>query len=525
MKRLLITVLFVFPFFSSFVGNHPVVVGLLLAQPYVTETPQAMRVVTLQDKKSFKEQIRTTNTIYIVKSAFDLGASKVSFPSGCVLKFEGGVLFNGELDGRQTRIESTPVKIFDNISFSGSWSVAESYAEWFGAVGDGKHDDGPALQAALASPFLIIRLLGTNVYGVGTYVDKKNRIGLKTCHDNTTIIGTHKGTEDNRCPQIKALPSASFNVMFHVGHRVTTLSGFQIYGNYKRTSKGFTELNIKTGLEANNGDKMLGYLDLDNIEIGYVKGDAAHLSVFCSEIRGCIARYCDRGFVFDGKSSTVTSCLVSNCFVIASRHDAYYAYRTYYSNFVQCYADYCGYDHFGGSFNTNDLSPVFHLANSQGVNFEGCGSEQSAKVVSCEGSINIVFTGGHFNVCGKSRDASIDSYILFKKCNSISFIGSYLYETSNSHIRITANDSDNIAMIRCLYWYSGKLLNLTRSCIAPGSSLIQLSESLEEVCSSTDRPTKLTNKDIGFRIFDSDLNKPLWWSKKGWVDAQGNVVK
>ena len=245
---------------------------------------QQIIVKTLQPDKSFSEQVRNPNTIYKISYIFDLKGSKINLPENCVLKFEGGRICNGTLIGNRTRIESPVLTIFDSVTIKGTWDVEEAYTEWFGAQGDGKHDDGPAIRAALASPFRIIRLLGTNVYGIGSYANKNEKIGLETFHDNTKIIGSNKGTEESRCPQIRALPNVQFKVLLKVSHRSTVFSGFQIYGNYKKGNKGFTDLNVETGLEVGNGKKMLGYFQMDGVKVGYVKGDAVYLSTFCCEI-------------------------------------------------------------------------------------------------------------------------------------------------------------------------------------------------------------------------------------------------
>lgn len=40
---------------------------------------------------------------------------------------------------------------------------------------------------------------------------------------------------------------------------------------------------------------------------------------------------------------------------------------------------------------------------------------------------------------------------------------------------------------------------------------------------TTNRPT-LTANDVGYRYFDTDLNKPIWFNGTGWVDATGTTV-
>lgn len=91
--------------------------------------------VILKKNKSLIEQITEANTIYEVRYAYDLGGETLTMPENCVLKFEGGIISNGTIDGSHTKIEANcGVKIFDRaISFSGSWDIpGGTYPEWFG---------------------------------------------------------------------------------------------------------------------------------------------------------------------------------------------------------------------------------------------------------------------------------------------------------------------------------------------------------------------------------------------------------
>lgn len=91
--------------------------------------------VILKKNKSLIEQIIGANTIYEVRYAYDLGGETLTMPENCVLKFEGGIISNGIIEGSHTKIEeNSGVKIFDSvISFSGTWDIpGGTYPEWFG---------------------------------------------------------------------------------------------------------------------------------------------------------------------------------------------------------------------------------------------------------------------------------------------------------------------------------------------------------------------------------------------------------
>lgn len=90
--------------------------------------------VILRRGISLSEQISLINTIYEIKYDFDLNGNTVEMPTGCVLKFNGGILTNGTIVGSDTSLDAGVCKIFDDsIFFDGTWNVRDVYPEWFGA--------------------------------------------------------------------------------------------------------------------------------------------------------------------------------------------------------------------------------------------------------------------------------------------------------------------------------------------------------------------------------------------------------
>lgn len=85
--------------------------------------------------------LNQSNTIYEIRYDFDLDGATINIPDGCTLKFEGGSLANGTLDG-DFIIADCNYHIFKNIDFvPNSVTLHNDFLrpEWFGAKGDFKY--------------------------------------------------------------------------------------------------------------------------------------------------------------------------------------------------------------------------------------------------------------------------------------------------------------------------------------------------------------------------------------------------
>lgn len=109
-----------------------------------TEAVVSMGYKVLNPAKSFVEQVTAANTIYEIKDEFGLGGGSVIIPVGCTLRFNGGKLVNGLVNLNGGKIEAGEVKIFDTIKIRNTNYVS---VHWFGAVGDGSHDDTAAFES------------------------------------------------------------------------------------------------------------------------------------------------------------------------------------------------------------------------------------------------------------------------------------------------------------------------------------------------------------------------------------------
>ena len=95
------------------------------------EYGDGMGYIILRKNKSFTEQVTKNNTIYEIRYDFNLGDTSVIIPEGCVLKFQGGSLINGIIEGNHTIIEASQVHIFYGTSLKGTWNNYQIYAKWW----------------------------------------------------------------------------------------------------------------------------------------------------------------------------------------------------------------------------------------------------------------------------------------------------------------------------------------------------------------------------------------------------------
>lgn len=84
-------------------------------------------------------QAITSNQIASIQGDIDLATTTVNIPSGVTLRFEGGSIINGTLNGADTYIWAEEViQIFDLTTvFTGTFKFRACYPEWFGGKGDG----------------------------------------------------------------------------------------------------------------------------------------------------------------------------------------------------------------------------------------------------------------------------------------------------------------------------------------------------------------------------------------------------
>lgn len=168
-----------------------------------------MGYIILRKNKSFAEQITKSNTIYEIRYNFDLNEEKIEIPTNCVLKFIGGTLSNGIIQGNNTLIKTEANQIFNiNLSLSGSWSNRTLFPEFYGAKGDGKSNDTEFIQKCIS----VLNNIGGGVIRLSAKTYRITQLDL-TKSTNIDIIGEVKSNAPYKLQTtLKALSSVDFMI-------------------------------------------------------------------------------------------------------------------------------------------------------------------------------------------------------------------------------------------------------------------------------------------------------------------------
>ena len=75
------------------------------------------------------------NTVYIISNDFNLNGATINLPANCALKFENGIIRNGNLVGNKTAIIADCKKIFNlDLAISGTFKSEIVWADWYGSI-------------------------------------------------------------------------------------------------------------------------------------------------------------------------------------------------------------------------------------------------------------------------------------------------------------------------------------------------------------------------------------------------------
>ena len=164
-----------------------VVIGIIfviIAIVIPTKT-SAGNPVVIRNNESVQSQLKSPNTVYIVRDAIDLKKSTMTIPQNSILKFEGGSLTNGTIKYNNTFIDG---RYMINCQCSGSLSNDVVTPHMYGARGDGLTDDIDAIQQAISSGKQILFKRATYLVGKPIVFDRRDII---VDFNNSTIKKTN----------------------------------------------------------------------------------------------------------------------------------------------------------------------------------------------------------------------------------------------------------------------------------------------------------------------------------------------
>ena len=143
--------------------------------------------------------------------------------------------------------------------------------------------------------------------------------------------------------------------------------------------------------------------------------------------------------------------------------------------------------------------------------------------------------GNYFKYSPKNDDGPVD-FILFLNANSSIVDANVFYEENINNYIIRVNDDPSWIFNTVV---SNNIIRPDNSvdssrkypviplCNGPAASTRNVFLDYKTVNNSgSSRPAVLNNNvnDIGFQFFDTTLNKPIYWTGTGWVDATGTTV-
>lgn len=109
----------------------------------------ALKTIVVKSDSDITKLFSKSDKRYVISEPIDIGGRELVIAENSILVFEGGCLYNGKIIGKRTTIEASPVQIFSNVEFSGTFQTDAVYPQWFGAIANGKKDCSAAIQRAI----------------------------------------------------------------------------------------------------------------------------------------------------------------------------------------------------------------------------------------------------------------------------------------------------------------------------------------------------------------------------------------
>lgn len=236
--------------------------------------------ITLRKNIPFAEQVKDTNTIYVIRHDFDLNGSVVNIPAGCVLKFKGGRVTDGSILLNNTYLEGK--KGFQNVVLSGSCCNNVLSSELFVLDKKGTTDNSVDVQS------LFNIGVDSICFSKGTYSFSDIQVGNVSINANgSTFIST--------------LAAKKHSVI----NNVFVANNTDYFKLYYATIKGKIDGSSKIQ------QVVLSPVDLTNVDVVEIKG-----CIFKELRYACYQAYANGLYDYRGVSLSCHGCknvLVDNC--------------------------------------------------------------------------------------------------------------------------------------------------------------------------------------------------------------------
>ena len=192
-----------------------------------------MGYVVLDKDKTFAEQVTQENTIYEIRYEFDLGEKPNKILAGCVLKFEGGKLKNGTIEGEDFDILSTNVCL-ENVKFLGGVVNCKKFKIdwWVSQYGTSiednpSYDSSPEINDAVSSGVHNLVFSSERFYYLKDAIRINGYVNLYSDHELKEFDTPYRGTTGH-LPSIysnEIVTMLDYNFSGENDHRTTLTIG------------------------------------------------------------------------------------------------------------------------------------------------------------------------------------------------------------------------------------------------------------------------------------------------------------
>lgn len=388
----------------------------------------------LRRDQTFAAQVTEANTIYEVRYEFDLNGGSVTIPSGCVLKFNGGSVKNGNLNMSGSAILAN-YKVFYNCHISNvAFEVYRS--EWYVASATSNTDSTSDVENLMQDGNGHTIKFSNGIFVV-------NNTGF-VVDEYTQIIGGNslRGKE------------TSFYIKGCSGTFITTSGNLTLKGIYFDASNGeggSSRSNTLSRFIETSGNQFL----IENCRFGY--SNAANECIYMNSA----------SFFLEMRECEVTH-IPNGVFIRTTGTESASGDNTTLS-FYKCYIHYCRqvFDIPAGSLTLNEcvLESCYTLGN---VSFFGSVVADSCHIENIGYSVNAVYEGVT-NIYG--TQTPLDCFLHIAKGGSVKWVRcafaagtnlthlSYIYRLYGGQQTATWRGGGILAFSQCTAFTGGKPIN------------------------------------------------------------------
>lgn len=105
-----------------------------------------------------QNMINDPNTVYEIRYDFDLNSETINTPKDCILKFEGGSISNGNINGDSCFLSGNLSNILNNVILKGTYKNLKSNLIWWGVNTKINYDNSDKIQNCFDSDIFYIEV-------------------------------------------------------------------------------------------------------------------------------------------------------------------------------------------------------------------------------------------------------------------------------------------------------------------------------------------------------------------------------